>query len=125
MLGLAFGKLAHIFHRNLLSVCFSVNPLGQVADASIFHPDERMGYDLYLGYLGQMHRQIFILGQHCKAFRLRLEDKITPKTHNREFLGILVLIQIQRQFGLDAGQGGLRLDNLGGKFVHLRTRIIQ
>ena len=84
-----------------------------------------MGNDLELCDFGQVHGEILVFGQHRKPFRLGLEDIITPKAHDGEFLGILMFIQIQRQFGLDAGQGGLRLDYLGGQFIHLRTSIIQ
>lgn len=48
MLCLPISELAHIFHRDLLSVFRPVNPPGQVADTPVLHTDKCMGNGLKL-----------------------------------------------------------------------------
>ena len=125
MFRLTLSELTHILHCDLLPVFRPVNPLSQVADAAVFHPDKRMGNDLQFGDFGQVHCKIFILGQHCETICLGFEDIAAPEPHDCKLLGILMLVEIQRQFRLDAGQSGLRLDNLDCQVVHLFAGVIQ
>ena len=117
VLGQALGELAHIFHRQLASCIRAVDTTGDVAQLAVRKADQAVRHGTDLGYLRQVHGQVFQFGKAGEKLRLWLEDIAPPQAHDRKAGRTFVdFFEVERELGLNAGYGGLAADYLFGQF---------
>lgn len=81
----------------------------------------------YLGCLGQMHRQVFKLGQRAVCGGLRLQDEASPQANDGKAVGLVPAsaVDVERELCLHTRKRSLTAHHLTRQVAQLRPDIRQ
>jgi hypothetical protein len=83
----SLSELAHILHRNFITIVCAVNATSDVTKFTIVETYQSVRHNLYSCDFSQVHGQIFQLRQRSITIGLRFQNISTPQTNYCETLG--------------------------------------